>query len=88
MAMTDQEVSDRLALAAKRVGPQQVAEEPIAAYFAFGHLPERLQAVSSPFARLAAEMLALPPCDERAAGMRKLLEAKDCAVRAALSKAG
>lgn len=53
-------------------------------YFAWKHLPERLQTVSLPFCQVAEFMLTLPDSAERAAGLRKLLEAKDCAVRAAL----
>jgi len=57
----------------------------LAAYFASGHLPARLRPISEPCGTLAAAMLeALPPGAERTAGMRKLLEAKDCFVRAAL----
>lgn len=58
---------------------------PILRYFEFDHLPETLKLVSEPFHRLAHEMaLDLPNCLETSAGLRKLLEAKDCAVRAAL----
>ena len=54
-------------------------------YFAYGHLPERLQLVSRPFAELADQLAdALPDGPELTAGLRKLLEAKDCCVRAAL----
>jgi len=53
-------------------------------YFAYAHLPEKLRYVSEPFGELAESMLSLPDCEERAAGLRKLLEAKDCAVRAAI----
>jgi len=54
-------------------------------YFAWDHLPERLQVVSRPFGDLAAMMVnSLPQGPELTAGLRKLLEAKDCAVRAAL----
>lgn len=54
-------------------------------YFAWQHLPEKLQAVSRPFGELA-ELMAdtLPSGPELTAGLRKLLEAKDCADRAAL----
>lgn len=57
----------------------------ISKYFAYAHLPERLQATSKPIGELA-ELLAasLPDGPEKSAGMRKLLEAKDCFVRAAL----
>lgn len=55
-------------------------------FFAYKHLPEKLQKVSAPFGILAEEMdKDLPDCEEKSAGMRKLLEAKDCFVRAALS---
>lgn len=54
-------------------------------YFAWEHLPERLQAVSRPFGELAEHMVdTLRSGPELTAGLRKLLEAKDCAVRAAL----
>lgn len=60
-------------------------ENPIMKFFAFDHLPERLQAVSRPFHATATWMdQNLPSSAEKSAGLRKLLEAKDCAVRAAL----
>lgn len=64
-----------------------VAMYPILAFFAFEHLPEPLQEVSRPFCELAVTMAeTLPQTAETSAGLRKLLEAKDCAVRSALSK--
>lgn len=58
---------------------------PIMKYFAYGHLPEPLQAVSAPIGQLAEKMEAeLPDGPEKSAGLRKLLEAKDCFVRAKL----
>ncbi len=58
---------------------------PILRYFAWEHLPPKLQEVSQPFALLAVRMATtLPPGAEVSAGLRHLLEAKDCAVRAAL----
>ena len=58
---------------------------PIMKYFEYAHLPEHLQVVSKPFGDLAAQMNdQLPDGHEKSAGMRKLLEAKDCMVRAAL----
>lgn len=57
----------------------------VAKYFAFEHLPPHLQATSKPLGELAALMeQQLPDGPEKSAGMRKLLEAKDCFVRAAL----
>ena len=54
-------------------------------FFEYKHLPEHLQAVSAPFRRLAHEMvLAQDDSEELQHGLRKLLEAKDCMVRAAL----
>lgn len=54
-------------------------------WFGYDHLPEPLQAVSRPVGELAALMEEmLPDGAEKSAGMRKLLEAKDCFVRAAL----
>lgn len=54
-------------------------------YFAYEHLPERLQEISKPLGELAELMdKVLPDCAEKSAGMRKLLEAKDCFVRAKL----
>ena len=58
---------------------------PILRFFAYTHLPPHLQSISRPFAELATEMAyLLPPGAETAAGLRKLIEAKDCFVRAAL----
>lgn len=58
---------------------------PILRYFAFGHLPSPLREVSEPFHDLAHKLAAeLPAGPETSAGLRKLLEAKDCAVRAML----
>jgi hypothetical protein len=52
-------------------------------WFEFAHLPERLQVISQPLAKLAAHLDAsLPEGPEKTAGLRKLLEAKDCFVRA------
>lgn len=54
-------------------------------FFDYEHLPEKLQAVSKPFHALAHVAVALLPiCAERTVALRKLLEAKDAAVRAAL----
>ncbi len=56
-------------------------------FFTYAHLPERLQAVSKPFGMLAEQIMAdLPANPERTVALRKLLEAKDCAVRALLFK--
>lgn len=57
-------------------------------FFEFKHLPTHLQDVSEPFSNLAHDMVQrLPSNPERTVALRKLLEAKDCAVRAKLFKA-
>jgi hypothetical protein len=54
-------------------------------FFKYEHLPAHLQVVSKPLAELANLMEeTLPDGPEKSAGMRKLLEAKDCFVRAML----
>jgi hypothetical protein len=57
--------------------------EHIMQFFAYGHLREDLQEVSTQFAALAEWLVAeLPRNPERTVALRKLLEAKDAAVRA------
>lgn len=54
-------------------------------HFDYEHLPPYLQGYSKPFHDLAHELVrTLPQCAELNAGLRKLLEAKDCIVRAAV----
>ena len=56
-------------------------------FFEYKHLPEHLQKVSKPICELAGEMdIDLPDGPEKTVGLRKLLEAKDCFVRAALDQ--
>jgi hypothetical protein len=57
----------------------------ICGHFGYGHLPQPLQLVSMPFAQLVEKTLRNVPDDsaELTAGLRKILEGKDCAVRAA-----
>lgn len=55
-------------------------------YFDYAHLPPKLQAVSKPIGELASLLdRDVPDGPEKSAGLRKLLEAKDCLVRASLS---
>jgi hypothetical protein len=62
-------------------------EEHILQFFAYEHLPKHLGAVSKPFAELANLVVyMLPRNPERTVALRKLLEAKDAAVRAKLAK--
>lgn len=59
--------------------------EKLLTYFTYDHLPPTLQGVSRPYAELAHAIAAsLPPSAEATTAVRKLLESKDCAVRAAL----
>lgn len=73
--------------------------EPLLQFFAYAHLPAHLQLVSKPFCDLAHAIVKgdnvpesgtvtigspLPRNPERTVALRKLLEAKDCAVRAVL----
>lgn len=62
-------------------------QENILQFFAYAHLPPNLQAVSAPFGKLADEIATtLPRNPERTVALRKLLEAKDAAVRALVAK--
>ncbi len=64
-----------------------VSVEHIEQFFAWGHLPPHLADVSKPFADLATALIStLPRNPERTVALRKLLEAKDAAVRAKLAK--
>lgn len=75
-------------------------DEPILQYFAYSHLPLHLQVISKPFCELAVAIVEgdngpnsgnvtfgdpLPKNPERSVALRKLLEAKDAAVRAKLT---
>lgn len=69
--------------AQKRLHP---SIESLLRFFAYAHLPERLQDVSIGFCILAYDLAHDDQLDgpELTVALRKLLEAKDCAVRAAL----
>jgi hypothetical protein len=61
------------------------ATQQVARFFEFGHLPEPQRRLSAPCYLLAEQMIrALPDGPELTVGLRKLLEAKDCFVRASL----
>lgn len=72
----------------KPVSVNEIVEsDPIMQFFAFDHLPTHLQDVSAPFGNLARHIVTtLPRNPERTVALRKLLEAKDAAVRALLFK--
>lgn len=66
-----------------------VREDRMLGWFAYEHLPEHLQEVSAPFCELARDLcIHVEPGPERTVALRKLLEAKDAAVRAALNPGG
>jgi hypothetical protein len=62
---------------------EQLANDPILHFFHYAHLPAALQNSSAPFCGLAVMLVeTLPRNAERSVALRKLLEAKDAAVRA------
>ncbi len=64
-------------------------EDRMLKWFAYTHLPEELQKLSSPFSGLAYLLCErLDPGPERTVALRKLLEAKDAAVRACVHPGG
>jgi hypothetical protein len=67
---------------------QMSEQEQILQFFVCGHLPGNLKNVSAAFGALALDtiMATLPRNPERTVALRKLLESKDAAVRAALAK--
>jgi hypothetical protein len=65
-----------------------MADNPILVHFVYDHLPPHLRDVSKPICILAKKYAAeLPASAELSTGLRKLLEAKDALVRAAVEKA-
>lgn len=66
-----------------------MAEDRMLKWFEWQHLPGGLQLVSEPFCALAWKIAEnLEPGPERTVALRKLLEAKDAAVRAAVKGRG
>ena len=64
---------------------EEINLDPVLRYFHYSHLPEKLQARSKPFCDLARHLVNETPRNpERTVALRKLLEAKDAAVRAAI----
>lgn len=65
--------------------PEPQSDDYLLQFFAYEHLPPHLQEISKPFGDLAKHLVGTLPANlERAMALRKLLEAKDCAVRAKL----
>lgn len=63
---------------------ERLASYPILKFFEYVHLAPRLAEVSAPICELAHAMAEIDGGAETSAGLRKLMEAKDCFVRAAL----
>lgn len=71
----------------KEASAELVPHEAMLQFFAYEHLPPHLKNVSEPFHAMAHQIVRnLPRNPERTVALRKLLEAKDCAVRAVLYK--
>lgn len=79
-------MTDKIHPAPAEFTAEQIAADGILRFFHYSHLPERLQAASKPFCDLARHIVeTLPRNAERTVALRKLLEAKDAAVRANVS---
>ena len=64
-------------------------QERMLAWFVYDHLPEKLKEVSKPFHTLAMQIVeTIDGGPERTVALRKLLEAKDAAVRAKVNPGG
>lgn len=69
------------------VPPATPSQEHIEQFFEYSHLPVELRVVAKTFADVARIVIeTLPRNPERTVCLRKLLEAKDAAVRARLAK--
>ncbi len=77
---TETERTERMTLEIQ----EHARTEPIMRYFQFAHLPPHLARVSCWFAEIAVRAMTLPRNPERTVALRKLLEGKDAAVRAAM----
>lgn len=63
------------------MGPELI-DNPLMKFFAYEHLPEHLQEISKPFGEMAQQLAKVMGNNaEAVTALRKLLEAKDCAVR-------
>lgn len=71
------------------MGEPHPRHERMLEWFKYAHLPARLQKASKPFCDLAVAIVdEIKPGPERTVVLRKLLEAKDAAVRATLVPGG
>jgi hypothetical protein len=86
IAMTSAPIAEQTK-APERKPAQGDSPEHILQFFAWAHLPPHLQVVSQPFGELATRIVdTIPRNPERTVALRKLLEAKDAAVRAVLAR--
>jgi hypothetical protein len=82
MLTNEAQVTEAIHPAPSEFTPEQIAEDAILRFFHYSHLPTVLQASSKPFCDLARHIVeTLPRNAERSVALRKLLEAKDAAVR-------
>jgi hypothetical protein len=78
-------MSEEIHPAPAEFSADELAADPILRFFHYAHLPPTLRTRSRPWCELAALVVrTLPRNAERSTALRKLLEGKDCAVRAAL----
>lgn len=83
VAQKGKNMSDAIHPASAEFTAAQLADDAILRYFHYAHLPVFLQSASKPFCDLARMIVeTLPRNAERSVALRKLLEAKDAAVRA------
>lgn len=76
---SDEDLTEALTIAS--------GQDPVIQFFGVAHLQPAMRAISRPFAEQALRMFdTLPRNPERTVAFRKLIEAKDCAVRALIYK--
>lgn len=84
-------VADLMKPAPQHEGVADIARtetDPMLQWFEYDHLPDGLKEISAPFGALAQQIINLLPRNpERTVALRKLLEAKDSAVRSKLFRA-
>lgn len=78
-----------MCIMSENVGQDPPETERMMKWFRFDHLPAHLQEVSARFWDVACQLVAtIDSGPERTVALRKLLEAKDAAVRAKLNPGG
>jgi hypothetical protein len=76
-------MNDGIHPALQEFSAEEIRQDHILQFFHYAHLPEALRDRSRPFCELARLIVTTAPRNpERAAALRKLLEAKDATVRA------